>query len=270
MVKTTNDITTKTYQKLSIQVALNGLSFCVFNQLNNTIIDFKKISFPENNVIEEELWHIFEKHKILSKKYDEIIILHDNNLNTFVPKSLFNPEHLGSYLQYTTKVYPTDVFAFDTLKNTEINNVYVPYVHINNFFIDQYGSFTYKNKNTILVEQLLCFSIKENKKQMFIHQTTTTLEIVVAENGNLLFFNSFTYTTVQDFVYYVLFVFQQLQLNAEKTPVFFLGNTKKHDEFFTLIYTYVRHCELLNLEEESKKINQLEATVRNNFILFYS
>jgi hypothetical protein len=33
MVITNNDITQKTYKKLSIQVSLNGLSFCVFDTL---------------------------------------------------------------------------------------------------------------------------------------------------------------------------------------------------------------------------------------------
>jgi len=40
-----SNITEKKYKKLSIQVALNELSFCCFDTLNNTITSFNEVRF---------------------------------------------------------------------------------------------------------------------------------------------------------------------------------------------------------------------------------
>jgi hypothetical protein len=38
-------ITDKKYKKLSIQVSLTGISFCVFDTLNNSILSVKEVQF---------------------------------------------------------------------------------------------------------------------------------------------------------------------------------------------------------------------------------
>ncbi|HJS00736.1 MAG TPA: DUF3822 family protein, partial [Flavobacterium sp.] len=108
------DITEKKYKKLSIQVSLTGLSFCCFDTLNNTVSSFKDITFgnfDKKIKIEDLFSKAFDEHPELSEKYDEILVIHNNNLSTFVPAPLFDENYLGSYLQYNTKVFETDFFA---------------------------------------------------------------------------------------------------------------------------------------------------------------
>ena len=270
MVVTNNDITQKNYKKLSIQVSLSGLSFCVFDLLQNKIISINKTEFAKNQVIEEQLWKAFSEFSALSEKYDQITILHDNTLNTFVPKSLFDENYLGSYLQYNVKVFETDLFAFDSLKNQEINNVYVPYVNINNFLIDQFHTFDYLHSNTILVDKLLDISKYKFDKQVFIHHQDKHFEIVVIQNGKLLFFNTFEPTTPEDFIYYTLFTFEQLQINPDVVPVQFLGKIDKEHENFKIAYKYIRNCDFLNVETIANNIQISENQVNENFILIHS
>jgi hypothetical protein len=84
---------------------------------------------------------------------------------------------LGSYLQYNTKVFETDFFAFDTLSNYDINAVYIPYVNMNNFFIDKFGTFDYKHANSILVTKLLDASKTEMRK-MAVHFNQVILKLL--------------------------------------------------------------------------------------------
>ena len=83
MVVTNNDITQKTYKKLSIQVSLDGLSFCVFDLLSNTIINTMSITFEKTKVIEEQLWRTFVDYPILTKSFDEVMVIHDGT-NVFM------------------------------------------------------------------------------------------------------------------------------------------------------------------------------------------
>ncbi|NHN25975.1 DUF3822 family protein [Flavobacterium jejuense] len=270
MVITTNDITTKNYKKLSIQVSLSGLSFCVFDLITKKIIAFNTVEFIKSNVIEEQLWKVFVDNNILSNAYDEIIVLHDNCLNSFVPNSLFDSNFLGSYLQYNVKVFDNDFFAFDKLDNYDLSNVHVPYVNINNFLLDQYASFDYKNVNSILVKKILDISIGNDEKEVFVHIQKGHFEIVVVKNQQLLLFNSFEYATPEDFIYYILFTYEQLQLNPESVLVHLFGLIEKTDDYFKIAYKFIRNCNLLQVNKWITILDKTETEIRNNFILFHS
>jgi len=272
MVITNNTITDKNYKRLSIQISLNGLSFCCRDLLNNKIISYKEIDFkkyPKTYSIENCLWKTFLDENDLTKTYDEVVVLHDNTLNTFVPLPLFDEEYKGSYLQYNTKVFETDYFTFDPIKNYDMVNVYVPYVNINNYLIDQLGAFEYIHSSSILVNKLLENSKNDESVTMFIHFLHNHFEIVVIQNQKLLLFNTFEYNTPDDFIYYLLFTAEQLHLNPESLQLNLLGTIKEEDELYKKAYRYIRKVALYDINIDANTTFSAEER-RKNFILFHS
>lgn len=247
-------ITDKTYKKLAIQVSLNGLSFCSFDTLSGNGISLKNIpfnNFQKSAKIEDLFAEVFRENAELIDKYDEIQVIHSNNLSTFVPTALFDEEFIGSFLQFNTKVFETDFFTYDELPTHEMVTVYIPYVNMNNFFIDQFGSFTYKHSSTILVDKLLTFSKNIEDRKMFVHLTESHFEIVVVQNQKLHLYNSFEYKTPEDFIYYILFTAEQLQLNPEHFKLELLGKISEDDELFKIAFKYIRNVSLFNQDNDS-------------------
>lgn len=267
----TTSITDKTYKKLTIQVSLNSLAFCVFDTLSNKPILLHPInfdSFLRSVKIEDLLASIFRENPELNHQFDEVLVLHSNNLSTFVPSALFDEEFIGSYLQYNTKVFETDFFTFDELDKYEMNNVYIPYVNMNNFFIDQYGSFDYKHSNSILVSKLLDLSKNNEERKMFVHVSETHFEIIVVQNQKLHLFNSFEYKTPEDFIYYILFTAEQLQLNPENFKLEFIGAIIETDALYQIAYKYIRNVSLFDVSEFKNPFTEKEN--REHFILLNS
>jgi hypothetical protein len=261
----------KTYKKLTVQVSLNGLSFACFDTLTNTVIALQDIaieSFPKNTPIEDLFADAFRNYPELKAKYDEIVIVHSNNLCTFVPTALFDEDYLGSYLQFNTKVFETDFFTFDVLEKYEMNNVYIPYVNMNNYFIDQFGSFDYKHANSILVNKLLDVSKNNEESKLFVHVCDSHFEIIVVQNQKLQFFNSFDYKTPEDFIYYILFTAEQLHLNPESFKMEVLGAIAEGDSLYTIAYKYVRNISLFDVSAIQNNFSQAEN--RQHFILLHS
>ncbi len=267
------NIAEKKYKKLSIQVSLTGLSFCCFDTLNNTVTSFNEVhfdTFHKATKIEELFGNAFRDYPELKDSYDEILVIHNNNLSTFVPTALFDENFLGSYLQYNTKVFETDFFAFDEIQNYQMNAVYIPYVNINNFFIDQFGAFDYKHANSILVSKLLVASKNKDDKKMFVHINTGHFEIIVVQNQKLLLFNSFDYNTPEDFLYYILFTAEQLNLNPENFPLELIGNIDAESDYFKIAYKYIRNVSLIDVQDLRCNNCFSDAENRNHFILFNS
>jgi hypothetical protein len=268
-----SNIAEKTYTKLTLQVSLSGFSFCVFDTLNRRISRIEQIIFSTENsakTIEEHYANAILTHSELNKKYDEVVVLHDNNLSTFVPKSLFNEAFLGSYLQYTNKVFETDFFTYDSLQNYEMNSVYIPYININNYLLDQFGQFNYTHVTTILVTKLLDRSKNSDEKLVYVHFTNSKFEIVVVQNQKLLLFNSFEYKTTTDFIYYLLFTAEQLNLNPEQFNLQLLGALTEESEYFKIAHTYVRNVSLLTVSDLQLTNNLTTTEILKHFILLQS
>lgn len=266
------NITEKKYKKLAIQVSTEGLSFCVTDTLNQRVLSFREVHFDLSNKtasIEELYGSAIRSHSELAEKYDEILLLHHNNLSTFVPTALFDEHFIGSYLQYNVKVFESDFFAHDEIPAYHMNSVYVPNVSINNFFVDQHGTFDYKHAHTVLVTKLLETSKNVDEKKVFVHFNKHHFEIVVVQNQNLLLFNCFEYKTPEDFVYYLLFTAEQLNLNPESFKLELLGDISESSEFFKLAYKYIRNVALYDTDDMHH--NDFSATDnRKHFILFHS
>jgi len=267
------NITDKNYKKLILQVTLDGFSFCISDTLNNKIVALNEINFvdfPATSKVEDLYWKAFNDYPELKEKYDEVIVLHDSNLDTFVPTALFDEEFLGSYLQYNTKVFETDFFAFDALQNYEMNHVYIPFVNINNFLLDQFSTFNYKHVNTILVSKLLEISKNIDEKQVFVHFSKNKFEIVIVNNQKLLLFNSFDYITKEDFIYYLLFTIEQLNINPEHFKLQLLGLINEDSDLFQIAFKYIRNVSLLDISN-FKNNNDLSITDNlKHFILLQS
>ena len=72
-----------------------------------------------------------------------------------------------------------------------------------------------------LIESLSLQFKHDLGKKVVLHIQYSHFEVVYYKDGNLQFYNSFNYTTGEDLIYYVLFVFEQLGLNQDQEDFLF-------------------------------------------------
>ncbi len=265
-----SDITTKNYRKLALRVSETGFSFAVTDTLNQHVLSLKVIDFPVlpgSQKTEDLYWKAFLQHKELTADYDDVVVLHNSGLNTFVPQPLFDETFSAGYLQFNNRVFETDFFAHDTIVQHHMVNVYIPFVNLNNYLIDQFGPFEYRHSASTLVPKLLESTKNQEDKKVFAHFSGNCFEIIVAQNQKLLFYNSFDYTTKEDFIYYLLFTAEQLQLNPETFSLRLLGSISKDDDCFGIAYQYVRDTQLFDTSALAFSGNITPEEARQHFIL---
>lgn len=254
-------------QKLYIEVSMQNFSYCIKNQKNRQIVGFKSIPLDSFKAIDQQLDFIFDKETALHSGFDDILVLHNNNLNTFVPSALFDKTALGSYLQYNVKVFPTDYFDYDSIESLQMENVYVPYVVFNNYFLDRFGSFDFQHIHTNLLQHFTHTSANNGTKEFFVHIADNHFEIVIIENKKLVFFNSYEYQTKEDFLYYILFVMEQLQLNPQEQLVELTGKTDPTSELYQIVYQYVRNVKVADLKTTAQALLTEEEQLKEHYIL---
>lgn len=243
-------ITTKTYKKLILKIDAQHLSYAIIDLLTQKVTDVYSVKFlvfcGTLNVLEQQIKNSLAQVLELTITFDEVLILHNNNYNCFVPKAFFNNQKLNIYLQYNTKVFESDTYAYDYLERYALYNVYVPLVNINNVLLDIWPEFNYKNANSVLIQKVLDLSKNKEYNQAFIHYQNTHFELVVVNNQKLILYNSFEHKTTEDFIYYLLFAFEQLKLNPENIVTYFIGNIQNTHPAYLMAYKYIRYVSIYN------------------------
>jgi hypothetical protein len=255
-----------TSRNLSIQFSLDGFSFCISNQEHVTYA-LKKFSFAETVSVDrclEEIVSVFKSEEELQSDFESITVIHQNYLNTVVPNELFNETELSAYLQFSIKTLATDTFAFDSIPAIGAKNVYIPYVNVNNFLFQNFGEFEFKHHTTVLIEKLLS---KNKGLNFYVHVSKNHLDVIVLEEKKLVLCNSFEYTSKEDFIYYVLFVAEQLKMDPNVFSLVLIGDhIEKDSELYTILYTYVRNVTFLE-NNHDLLINSTDFSNHSNFML---
>jgi len=238
------------FKRLSIQVGLNGLSFCVFDTIENKVLVSGKKNFKIEStpyLILKELKKLLEEHKLTERKFHEVSVVHRNNLFSLVPKAFFDENELPNYLKFNARLLANDHIVFDEIKNFDIINVYVPFVNVNNYVFSLFGEFEFIHSGTILLQTLLGLSNPPSTKVCYTYVSPNDIEIVVIEHRKLLLYNHFPYKAKEDFLYYLLFVYEQLGLDTDEVELKLFGAVEENDELYELAYEYIKNVSVFAL-----------------------
>ena len=272
-IQKSNNIAQNNDMILSIQVSLNGLSFCILNKENNLIEYYKSFQFEKKlnpGDVLDRLQHQFNTENDLQQSFSNVKVIHDNELSALVPKPLFNEDYLADYLKFNAKILRSDYITFDEITANDSVNVYVPYVNINNFIYDKFGEFEYNHFSTLVIQTILNLEKNTSGKKMFAHLSTNHFELIVTDNGQLELYNTVEYATKEDFIYYILFTAEQLEMNPEEFALVIIGDLTEEDELFQIAFKYVRDVAIFEDQGNLTLADKIDASCLKHFVLINS
>lgn len=268
IIQANNNISDKNLV-LSIQAGLSGLSFFVLDRFSEIIVDVIVENFSKQQTPDQLLKAVktaFNRNDSLQQSFSKVQIIHDNEMQTLVPSALFEEAHLSDYIKYNTKIFKTDFITYDVIQNKDAMLVYIPFVNINNYIFERFGSFEYKHSATVLIDKILQLEKNNNQKKLYINIQQTHFELIALDGNSFQLFNRFEYKTREDFIYYILFTAEQLDFNPENFKCILMGAVEDNDELFSIAYKYIRHVSLLPIS--NMRYNQNNST--QNFTLLNS
>lgn len=266
MTEKTTDIAqskeNSTHRKLSIQAGLNGLSFCVTDTITHKILAFEKVSFHTQStpyLMLKELKSKLDQSNAVGSSFSEVMVIHKNNMFGLVPRPLFNKDELPNYLKFNAKIMANDLIAYDEIPNQDIINVYIPYTNINNYIFDLFGAFEFKHSGTVLISTLLNQKRTTNEPVCYMQVSEKEMEMMVVSDKKLLFYNQFEYGTKEDFLYYLLFSLEQLQVDLGKVQLKMFGAIEEGDPIYELCHQYVDQIAVFVPNSPSFPLEELES-----------
>lgn len=246
-LESNKDIENLPSSKLSVQVSLNGLSFLARNTDKEKTFFFAESKLSHSTTPEELLMdveNLIAKNEILQQNFSEISVIYSTSVYSLVPIELFDQTRAVEYLKFNSKILANDYIAHDILDDLNMVVVYVPFMNINNFFFEKFGSFNYYHSVTVLLKTIL-EKEKYSLPKMYLHFQKNSFDCIVLKNGTLQLCNTYSYKTPEDFIYFTLFCMEQLKLDPETLPVLLCGDISKNDANYGIAYTYIRNIDFI-------------------------
>ena len=190
----------------------------------------------------ESLENYLEKNTLLKSRFRNIKLgIHSPGF-TLIPDRLFSEKDKKAILSHLSNADDPYEVRSDKIQPILSRNVYSVSEPLSDLIKRHFSSARVFNLNTtLLLATLRIASLESKGHQLFFHVDGHYLRTYLFEGKNLLVATHNAYQSPQDFVYYVMLVFEQFGLSPDTQKVNLCGNIHQDSELYQQLFRYVRN-----------------------------
>ncbi len=233
-----DDISAKQHT-LSIRLAPNGFSFFILDVTHNKVAAFKHFNTaPHQDVITSALASL-QSEEIFSYPFSEVRVMIDFPEVTCVPSSLYNEDYIDQLFALNADAGLKEYVISNSSKAYDLEVLFPVPQQLYQFFNKNFQKILFIHK---LTNQLsIAHSYKEKaREQLFISYAGEHFSAVALRNNSLIYHNCFTLITLEDFTYYLLLVFQELEFDQYQAQVLIDGELDADHSALLVVKEYIK------------------------------
>lgn len=236
---------------LSILLSGDGFSYVVGQGQPLRIIELGSFEFiiPHNGsriLKDEQILNLFSvfvmNHPWLSKPMGRSNVWIENRYATLVPEALYDKNSLNDYLSFNTQIPQNYIQKSDYLPSVDAWNVFALPNEWEKQISLLFPSASIHHASSSFIELIIAQSrIYSSPELVFIYPHRFYFELAYLVQSKLIFYNSFSYSTQEDFIYFVLFSLEQLSLNPEIISICLMGEIDAGSPLHLILTNYLRN-----------------------------
>lgn len=217
--------------KLSIQVSLDGFSFCCLDDRTKRYVAVKEYTFANiSNSFEEACFNIaaiIKDDELLNRPYKEVKCMLVAPSTTLIPTSLFVEERQFSYIKSLISLTEHEVDCFNRkLCDKSITAVFAYPKMLSSLIREinvdtKFYSHTIPQINKQISEQTTCPS----QLSLFVCGNTACYSLM--QNRSLKISTSFMFESTTDLVYYTMLLLKEHDIKPSEVEVYISGKVEK-------------------------------------------
>ncbi len=229
--------------QLSILVGMDSLVYFVFDATSNQALLLKTVSYSnrpgEQFDINKEIQAIFSREELFSYLFRRVRVVLPAGASVLVPNRLYNENEKETYLrEVTASANSNGVIRHDEINEANVNLVYFVDPELVKTLKKQFPTAHTLNPATPVILGAKQMIDGGNEHSLFVHFTKNEIALSLFQKKNLLFYNSFPYSTAGDVLYFTLLTLNQFTLDPATTPLFLSGQILEDGEIFRMLSRY--------------------------------
>ncbi|MBS1765691.1 MAG: DUF3822 family protein [Bacteroidetes bacterium] len=234
---------------LFLQCGTDFFTAAVLDTDRNKYVALLDYRFPypmDTRDLRERILDIIEQNKtLLDNRYESVSLSFCGFKNTLLPDAFFNADKMELLFSTNHPLADDETLLFDNLRRISGKNLYAVPEKLYHFFTSYYSNLSVFHGATSFIEGLLTQHKNTTGKVVTINVQGRNFEMVVNSGGDLEYYNRFNYQTAEDFMYYLVFVYEQLELNPETDTLMIAGTIEKNSTLLALIRKYIRNTQFV-------------------------
>ncbi len=238
----TLDINQTQSYHLSIQASLDGFLFAILDAPVPKYLGLKRYAYeetPEPELLYEKIRKIIEEDPFLQRPYQGVSCIQTEARSTLLPAALFDRDQLRLYFEFNHVLHDLDELHYNYLKKADAYLVFPQYTELSGLYLKNWLNVKFFHQAVPLIGTLL--SLEDPvQKQAGVCFSKGHFDIVVTQGKQLRYHNNFRFRTQEDMLYFLLFVFDKMELDQETTPLLLSGEIDKFSDRPSVLKRYFK------------------------------
>lgn len=234
----TLDINSTNNYEISIQLGLNGFSFCLLDNLRNRFVMFREYKLPGR---EDSLARLMEdiagKDEFLSREYRKYRLVFNLEQSTIVPAPLYDPAIKNEYFILNHSLDDDYTVSNNKLVNPDAYLLFGIRKDVFDMATGLFPEASLSHQAKPLLHSSFRDARKTRDRYIRTHIDRGFFTLIMIKDDELQFFNTFRVRNDSDILYYLLNSFNRFNIPPEE-PVHLSGDILKYDELYNNILRY--------------------------------
>lgn len=239
--KSLNRENTQNYH-LSIQSDLNGFSFCILDVKKNIYLGFRHYNLEKTFSIDDyvdRLTEVFNEDDLLGWQYDSSSFIYLTQKSTLIPESFFDKSNLKDYFEFNQNLNELDEINYNYLDEINAYNIFAVPHYIVNLVLSRLNNVSFFHQATPFIKIIFENIVDKESKSACVNLNSRFADIAVVSENKLCLYNTFQFQNETDLLYFVLYIYKQLDLKTGKNKLFIAGEHSDNIKYYSALKKYI-------------------------------
>ena len=236
----TFDFTKSEKYILSIRLSTDGFSFSVFNPEGEKDFIITPYSINKNYSMTANVKELFASDDTFKQRYKQVNVLIDTPRFMTLPLEMFDDEQIETLFYSTFTKQDNEIVLCNVLAKNDVVVLFGMDKHTHQLINEHYPLAAYYATSSPLTDYFLNKGRNSTNKRLYAYTHQQVLDICCLDNGRLQLTNSFSTPTQADAIYYLLYIWKQMNMNAEEKDELFLAG-RQNESLLAELKKFIRN-----------------------------
>lgn len=239
---------------LSVQFGLNGYAFCILDKKEKKYVALKsrQPGVESSAELSTLVQNALNTEELLGLRYNTVSVLHVSRKSALVPDLYFDASHARNYFQANNVLDSGDELVVSKISAINSFNVFSIPARLKTLLDQKFAKMKLHHQADPFLTHAANLTLQPKKGKasgpvVVVNDNDGFFDIAVFNGGNLLMYNNFAYNDSNEFAYFVLFVYRQMNLQPDNVEAVFSGTVEKKSYNYETVRKYLKYTSFLSI-----------------------
>ncbi len=257
---------------LSIQVGLDGFSFCILDIRRNKYIVFRHIPLiaGKSQFLSKKLEPIFDQEDNLTAAYQSVTVTYSTNKATLIPREFAKSDYSIQVAALTNEISRSEEVRTDELPGFKYQLVYGYPKELLSLLNRKYTEFRFMHKSVPLLSSAISQRNDESGNTLVINFEKKYIRMIALKGAQISLYNSFYFKNESDFLYYTLNICQSLHIDPGTDEILVGGYVADDSSYIRQLKKYLDNVHFLQPSPEFNYENIFDKVQKHQFVTLFN